>query len=77
MVNLCSRVAYKSASTAFKENKMSVLHRDQKVFSKANGKNTRTEKILHVATDIHMHTNIESHTIVKKAMNDLKLKHRS
>lgn len=35
---------------------MSVLHRDQKVFSKANEKNVRTEKILHVAICMHMHS---------------------
>lgn len=56
MVNLCSRVTYKSASTAFKENKTSLLHRDQKVFSKVNGKIVRTEKILHVVICIHMHS---------------------
>ena len=57
-VNLCSRVAFKSASTAYEQNQISVLHRDLKVFYKANGKNIRAEKILHVAICMHMYSQI-------------------
>lgn len=74
--NLCSRVAYKSALIAFKENKMSVLHRDQKLFSIANEKKSEKNSSC-CCMYKHALTNIGSHTWVKKAMNDLKLRHRT